>query len=252
MKNLLPILSWLLPAMMYGQSIDSTQQAKKVIQPPQRPEILNGGFIDFVQNGQMNASARLVRLYIGEPGRLQIPVTIFSGVSANNLSLNQHNEDLAVNLINPGTGIFNLSFDGSNRLVGRKEKRSGIQLQYQASIRYLSVFHSILYKNITFFNFIGGAGLTLVTGAWERSKENNIGMFWVNARMLFSHSPQASVRQFLLDSASNNMHAFSIGMGIEISQILNVKIFYFNFLSNTHIMVFDKPFMQLSFNYSVK
>jgi hypothetical protein len=32
-----------------------------------KPEVLNSGFIDILTNGQINASARFIRLYIGEP-----------------------------------------------------------------------------------------------------------------------------------------------------------------------------------------
>src|SRR5436190_16147424 len=51
---------------------------------PNKPEIFTNGFIDIINNGQINASARFIRLYIGEPGRFAIPLSLYSGVSANN------------------------------------------------------------------------------------------------------------------------------------------------------------------------
>jgi len=32
-----------------------------------KSEIFSSGFIDVINNGQVNASARLIKLYIGEP-----------------------------------------------------------------------------------------------------------------------------------------------------------------------------------------
>jgi hypothetical protein len=35
-----------------------------------KPEIFTSGFIDVMNNGQVNASARFIRLFIGEPGKV--------------------------------------------------------------------------------------------------------------------------------------------------------------------------------------
>ena len=42
---------------------DSTKTDKNA------PEIFTSGFIDVMNNGQVNASARFIRLSIGEPGK---------------------------------------------------------------------------------------------------------------------------------------------------------------------------------------
>lgn len=72
-----------------------------------KPEILTSGFIDIINNGQVNASARFIRLYIGEPGKFALPLSIYSGVSSNNFQnqqsqiSNRSNEQLVTNFINP-------------------------------------------------------------------------------------------------------------------------------------------------------
>ena len=132
MKSLLSILLWLLPAIVFSQTKDSVSIAKindtipkSQIQTPSnnsktpyKPEILTSGFIDIVNNGQVNASARFIRLYIGEPGKFAIPLSIYSGVSSNNFPGQQNtfvsrtNEQLVINFINPLSGLANLSIDG--------------------------------------------------------------------------------------------------------------------------------------------
>jgi len=217
-----------------------------------KPEILSGGFIDIVQNGQMNASARLFRLFIGEPGKFQVPVSLYTGVSANNLSYNRQNDEFILNLINPGSGIFNLSFDGSNTLFGKKEKLTSLQIQYQAGFRFLTFFNKNIQRNITFFNCINTFGLTFITGAWERNKPGNLGIFWLNFRGLFSGNPAMVLKEIIGEPVSGKLFGYSSGLGMEISQALNVKIFYFRFLNRTGIPAFNQPFLQLSFNYSLK
>jgi len=257
MKYLLPIIYWLLPAIASPQAKDSLQKistGKTQFSTNQlsKPEILSGGFIDIVQNGQMNASARLFRLYIGEPGKFQVPVSVYTGVSANGFSNNPQNQDFVLTLINPGSGIFNMSFDGNNKLLGLKGKITTLQLQYQAGFRFLNIYNKNIFKNTTFFNTIGGVGLTFVTGAWERNKANNIGVFWLNLRALYSNNPPSVLNDIFLIPVIQNLLAYSAGMGIEISQSLNVKVFYFHFLNNRDITAFTQPFLQLSFNYSLR
>ncbi len=276
MKYLIPILCWLLfPLFANAQAKDSTivistkdslpvllSAKNKTADPPPsgnskpatppKPEILSGGFIDFVQNGQMNASARLFRLYIGEPGKFQVPVSIYTGVTANNLSAGRQNEDFVFNLVNPGAGIFNLGFDGTNRLAGKKTKLTSLQIQYQAGFRLLSAYDKRLYKNFPFFNSLAGVGFTFVTGAWERSKATNVGVFWFNLRTIVSNNPPNIVNAVLQDTVAHNMVCYSAGMGIEISQTMNIKVFYFRFINNRDIITFKQPFLQLSFNYSLR
>ena len=261
MKQNLSILFWLFPFFVHAQNdslgkpgnaaFEKETEGITGVQHP-KPEILSGGFIDFAQNGQMNASARLFRLYIGEPGKFQIPVSVYTGVSANNFSVNRQPEDVILHLINPGTGIFNVSFDGINPFIGKKSKITRLQLQYQGGFRFLSVYNKQLYENISFFNVIGAAGFTFVTGAWERAKVNNIGLFWLNFRGLFSGNPPEIFGDFFPVTVTHNLLAYSAGMGVEITQTLNVKVFYFHFLNNRDVPAFTKPFLQITFNYSLR
>ena len=43
-----------------------------------KPEIFTSGFIDIINNGQVNASARFIRLFIGELGKFYIKALKFS------------------------------------------------------------------------------------------------------------------------------------------------------------------------------
>jgi hypothetical protein len=67
-------------------TVKSPPKAAGQLANPSKPEVLNNGFIDVINNGQINGSARLIRLHIGEPGKFAIPLSFYSGVSANNFA----------------------------------------------------------------------------------------------------------------------------------------------------------------------
>ena len=49
-----------------------------------KPEIFTSGFIDVMNTGQVNASARFIRLFIGGAGKFALPISFYGGVSNNN------------------------------------------------------------------------------------------------------------------------------------------------------------------------
>jgi hypothetical protein len=254
MKFLLVIVYWLLPASTLSQVKDTifnkTSQDSVAIMP--KPEILSGGFIDILQNGQMNTSVRLFKLYIGDPCKFQLPLSVYSGVSANSFHTGQSSDDIVLALINPGTGFFNMSFDGISRIAGNKKKITSLHIQYQTSFRFLSVYNPMAYGNTIFSNLISGLGITFITGAWERTKPANIGAFWINFRGLYSNSAASVFNDFFAVPVKNNLLGCSGGLGLEISQTLNVKIFSFHFLTNQELPAFSQSILQLSFNYSMR
>ena len=59
-----------MPTIALSQVKDSIVKAPASFKPePYKPEILTSGFIDVVNNGQVNASARFIRLFIGSKAR---------------------------------------------------------------------------------------------------------------------------------------------------------------------------------------
>jgi hypothetical protein len=232
--------------------MQSFRKVDTLIVAPPKPEILSGGFIEVYNNGQMNASARLFRLYIGEPGKFQIPVSIFTGVSGNNFNSSQQAEELAIAIINPGAGTFSLNFDGNSKLAGKAQQYSSLHVLYHSGFRYLSVFNRNAFRSANFYNFISGLGLAFVTGAWERNRTSNMGYFWLSLRGIYSHSPPSIFRNFFTEPVDQNILGYAGGIGIEISRSLNVKANFFHILSNRDMEAFNRPVLQVSFNYSAR
>jgi hypothetical protein len=163
MKLLLPILLWLLPAIAHGQAKDTVNKTPYYktqalnnnqnlnSKTPYKPEILTSGFFDIVNNGQVNASARFIRLFIGEPGKFAIPLSIYSGVSTNNFSngplsgqnqqnqsLYRSNDQLVINFINPLSGLANISVECIIFLNRKKQRITKTGLIYHVGERILT------------------------------------------------------------------------------------------------------------------
>lgn len=223
---------------------------------PKKPELFNSGFIDFQNSGQMNASARVFKIYIGEPKKFMLPVSVYSGVSGNNYNTGNNinsrgSEQMILGLINPMSGMFNLSTDNTFRFKGKSKSLTGFSVVYQLGEKMVSGQQAITLKSFNFFSTYANSGLLFQTGAWEKDKEKNMGVFWV---LLRYHIVQTSNTFFKLSGYPPDKEIFkgySIGMGIEINNVLNIKSYYYRYI-HPGADIFDIPIFQLTFNYSMK
>jgi hypothetical protein len=261
LKILLLILSWAVTPFIFCQAKDSTRWMQRI--QSYKPEILTSGFIDIINNGQINASARFIRLFIGEPGGFSIPLSIYSGVSSNNFQNQQTssglrtNEQLVNSYINPLSGLANLSFDGII-FFNKKLKLTRAGYLYHTGIRVLTGYKSELVNSFTavhpinFFNSFYTGGLYFQTGAWERNNAKNIGLFWITGRYIFCKSAVRKIHEILPDILTNAFyHGWSLAWGIEINGLLNIKVIYYQYVKKPEIE-YSLPIYQFSFNYTLK
>jgi len=253
-----------------------TIKADTIKQKELKPEIFTTGFIDVMNSGQVNASARFIRLFIGEPGKFAIPLSLYSGVSANNFQNQQYNsgqksnEQLFNNFINPLSGLVNLSIDGIRILkktekvtksgllyhFGEKVTKSG--LLYHFGEKVLTGYKTGLITNpqtgkpVNFLNSFATLGLYFQTGAWERSNNKNVGVFWLSYRYISCYTNPSQIKEFLPDITTNGIyHGYCIGGGIEINNVVNIKVPYYKYNKQPEID-YSQPVYQFTFNYSLK
>lgn len=228
-----------------------------------RPEIFTSGFIDIMNNGQINASARFIRLLIGEPGRFSIPLSFYSGVSANNFQ-NQSlangqrtNEHLISGYINPLSGLVNVSVDGIIYFdKSYKLSRTGFLYHFGEKVltgyKIGDITDPQTGKPISFLNTFATSGLYFQTGAWEKNNAKNIGVFWMIIRYHGIYSNPAQIKKFLPDIRTNGIYlGYSFGFGIEINNLVNLKVLYYKYTKKPEIE-YSMPVYQFSFNYTVK
>lgn len=229
-----------------------------------KPEIFTNGFIDIMNNGQVNASARFIRLFIGEPGKFSFPLSVYGGVSANNFQNNnsqpalRNNDHLVNNYINPLSGLINLSVDGVLMKKRAHEKLTRIGILYQVGERVLTGIKNnsgqsaVTDKTVNFLNTFSSMGIYFQSGAWERNNTKDLGIFWIALRFIGCYSNPNQIRDFLPGIETNGIYfGYSPAFGIEINNLVNIKAIYYKYskkpeLSNT------VPIYQFSFNYSLR
>lgn len=274
-KFFFPILFWIWPAVAQPQPKDSlpkanaknipVQSIQKTINPKDyKPEIFTSGFIDIINNGQVNASARFIRLYVGEPGKFAIPLSVYSGVSSNNFAnqqspvINRSNDQLVTNFINPLSGLANISIDG---VVFFKKKTKNITkggLLYHFGERVLTGIRAgplndpATGKPINFLNTFSSLGFYFQTGAWERNNAKNVGVSWLAFRYIGCYTNPSQLKEIMPLIETNGLYyGYSLAWGVEISKLVNIKVVFYKYRKKPEIDYY-LPIYQFSFNYSLK
>ena len=227
-----------------------------------KPEVFSSGFLDVINNGQVHAAARLLRVYIGEPGKWTLPVSMYSGVSANNFQ-NQYpagsrsNDHLVNQLINPMSGMLNVSMEGLH-FMNKNTRHTKWALLGQAGQRLLtgyrvgSISDPATGKPVQFLSPVASGGIYFQTAAWERSRQANMGVFWLSWRYIATHNAPGSLRNILPGIATNGWYTgWSIGWGMEISQVVHIKLVYYKYTKAPELD-YGRSLYQFSFQYAWK
>jgi hypothetical protein len=266
MEKMLFYLVFCLPAFCYSQSRDSSVHQRNYRNTSKwsyKPEILTSGFIDVTSTGQVNASARLIRLFIGEPGGKGIPLSVYSGVSSNNFQNQQFggirtNEQLGNNLINPLGGLMNMSMEGLFLINKKNYRITASGFIYQFGIRLLSGYRAgpltdpATGRPVNFLNSLGAGGIYFQTGAWEKNNSRNMGLFWVTGRYIICRSGKDALRTVFPNLLNGGLfQAWSAGWGIEINNFVNIKMLYYKYMSKPIKELADSIY-QFSFSYALK
>ncbi|MEO7922472.1 MAG: hypothetical protein ABIR30_02255 [Chitinophagaceae bacterium] len=229
-----------------------------------KPEILTSGFIDIINNGQVNASARFIRLFIGEPGKFAIPLSVYSGVSSNSFQNQQvpggqrSNEHLVSSFINPLSGLANVSVDGILFFGKEPVNVTRTGFLYHGGVRILTGYKAGAVADlstgrpINFLNSFGTLGLYFQTGAWERNNAKNVGIFWLAGRYILCKTGEKQLREIQTGIETNGFyHGWSLAWGIEINNLVNIKVVYYKYVKAPEID-YTLPIYQFSFNYSLR
>lgn len=231
-----------------------------------KPEVFSSGFIDVMNNGQVNASARFIRLFIGEPGKFSIPISFYGGVSNNTFQnqtgttagqLTKSNDHLVNQYINPLSGLVNVSIEGiafPRKLVNNLTKVGYI---YQIGERVLNgvrtgdIRDPRTGKPTNFLNSFATAGLYFQTGAWEKTNTKNVGIFWLILRYHYCKTNPKQIKEFLPTIKTNGIyHGFSTGFGIQINNVVDIKAIYYKYQKAPEID-YGLPIYQFTFNYTM-
>ena len=180
MKKLFVLVFIFFPFTIFSQAntLNNITVKEKTEKANLKPEVFSSGFIDVINNGQVNASARFIKLYIGEPNKFQIPLTFYGGVSSNNFQNNntggqvtKSNDHLVNQYINPFSGLVNVSVEGIAFRKRDSLKITKVGFIYQLGERVLTgirigdIRDPKTGRPTNFLNSFATAGIYLQTGA---------------------------------------------------------------------------------------
>ncbi|MFA9215435.1 MAG: hypothetical protein ACEQSR_16615, partial [Candidatus Methylacidiphilales bacterium] len=189
----------------------------------------------------------------------------YSGVSNNQFQNQQgagqllrSNDHLINQYINPMSGLINISVEGIKFSKKKDTAITKLGYIYQVGERVLNgirigaITNPLTGKPINFLNSFATTGLYFQTGAWEKTNSKNVGVFWLAGRYHLCKSKPNQIREFLPDIQTNGFyHGYSLGFGIEINNVVNIKAIYYQYKKQPEID-YGLPIYQFSFNYSMK
>jgi hypothetical protein len=249
------LLNIILILLLISNSYAINDSTKKKI------EIFNSGFLDIMNSGQVNSSARFLRLNIGEPNKFYLPLSLYGGITSNPLQNSsipvlKTNEHLVTGYINPLSGLINFSFE--DILFRNKENAVSTKFgfSYQIGERVMygvridSVNKQPLFTTVNFLNTYCSTGLFFQTQAWERDKNSNLGIFWISFRFHASRTGIKQLNSFLPKLNSNGIYTgYSMGFGVHITNSVDIKAIYYNYIKRPEIDYYNSIY-QFSLNYT--
>ncbi len=224
-------------------------------------ELFNSGFLDIMNSGQVNSSARFLKLYIGDPNRFSLPLSLYAGITSNPTQSSatptlKTNEHLVTGLINPLSGLINFSFEDILFLKRSALSKTRLGLSYQIGERVMygirvDTLNKIpVFSTVNFLNTYISSGLFFQTQAWEKDKANNIGIFWLSFRMHATRTGLKQLNTFLPKLTSNGLYTgYSLGFGVSITNSVDIRAIYYNYIKKPEIDYYNSLY-QFSLNYT--
>jgi hypothetical protein len=251
----------------YSQMIDVDYSRHKTIQKNviydtlgkdkagDKLEVLGRSFVDLFSNGNMQGTAQILKINIGEPKGFYIPFYLLVGASGDGIGSQKKNENTVSNLLNPVGGLLNGTFNGRNNLYASKSGITSLKLSYQISGKLINAQDSITGSSKLFGTGYGNFGLFFQTGAWEDyGEKNNMGVFWLQAKTIASLAfDNATIKEIFGNNISSNYFlGYAIDLGLEINNRVNLKAGLYQYLNNQEIELVKKPVFKLSLDYNLK
>jgi len=192
--------------------------------------IADRAFVDLLNGGQLQTSAELVRICVGE-GKIVLPLYFLMGSNSASVSDPSDEQKSLATLIAPTAGTFNVQLVNANELKSWG-KFTDLSVSYQAGIRYsrLPVAGSAdVSEPVVSGDF--AAGLRFQTVAWKAGDPATSGLFWVQAQLGGRVVSQANMqRVFGLDARKPT--TVSVEGGIMIEGLITLKWSWSKVLNN--------------------
>jgi hypothetical protein len=215
------------------------------------PQLFTSGFINYVSGGNIQASANLLRMNIGNPNKFYIPFYIYAGITGNGLADVAKKTTTINTLLNPVSGTLNLSLNGL-QLIGLRTGYTNWKIAYQLGARMSAANDALANKDFTFYNTFANLGLFVQTQAWKNTAPEKVGIFFLQAKAIGMYTQKANLQKVFGNTKLDNHYlvGFAVDAGIEIDKMLAMKFGVYKYTDRHIDSVLNPPVVSFGINYS--
>ncbi|MBK9735445.1 MAG: hypothetical protein IPO92_10915 [Saprospiraceae bacterium] len=219
--------------------------------PARKYNLFSSGELDFISDGLLRSSAKVIEINIGDPDKFFIPLYVMIGAtSATNQKNWFENKLSAIEILNNKGGLFGIGIDGSSS-VFKIGKNTEISVIYQFSGKSVNSVMLDTEENVSIFSKIIASGLRLDTKAWKNDQTDAPGNAWIKGCISYSINDKDSISNIFGPESASNFVGSNIEGGIDIQDFMAIKIGYYKYLNNQNMPIFQDGFYIFSADFNI-
>lgn len=232
---------------------DSVVTKKEDPIAPSTFQWFEGGNIDYISSGLLQTNARVLRINLGIPNKVVVPFYITAG--ADKQTTNDPDEDpnksTNVNLLSANGGYLNFGFNGNHLLKNFTSDTSGktrLSAVYLLGAKMITGKDATTEERINLMSWVSNVGLMFQTNAWDADDVGKKGTAWIQAVFTNTFNNGEKIKKIYGDDVKKNFYGYNIEGGIQIDNLINLRLGYYKYLNNEDI---NKDFKDGIFKLSV-
>ena len=215
--------------------------------------VLNAGLLDIGVRGELQSTAQILKIRIGEPKGFNIPFYLLTGTASGDLGDAETNKSTLFQLLDPVGGVVSANLVGTSNLWHSKSGITQFRLAYTGSGRVVTGRHGVTGDSRGAANLYLATGIFFQTGAWEGDDGyDGGGVFWSEVDYAASFISADDLRAFFGNDAGTSPSGVRATLGLKIKGKVNVKFALFIPTSREGIVGLDSDQFKLGLDYSVR
>jgi len=209
---------------------------------------LERGMLDMTSQGQAQASAQLVRICIGEPGKFALPIYVLAGATGGAAGAEKAADATASTLLNPLGGNLAMLYSDGYELV-QIAPHTFAQATISVGARYFQATDSTgAGVPLVVGTFSGG--LRLQTAAWSPDDAaKGVGTAWLQLAVAFDVASQGRLATIFGPNATSWASSVSFDLGVKVAGRLDAKLSLYHALNDHGIAALRPAVLKAGFDF---
>jgi hypothetical protein len=214
-------------------------------------DLLARGFFDVVTSGQVQASAQVIKLRIGEPDGFSMPVYLLTGATRTTFGNAEEAEAAVLDLVAPNGGFVNVMTNIYANLINSNTDVTSLKFTGSIGGRLISAREQSEGDVSIFGAGYAHAGLYFQTGARIVGPNPQDGIFWIQAAYSGSLLSNNQLQTYF-GADAEAPRGLRGELGIFIKERVNLKLGAFIPDAGKSLPALDKTLVRFAFDYNVK